>query len=326
MVRGRNDAQIFQDISHSRLSNGHILIHFGLSFRPRTSRRPSRRFSAQQQMYLFTAHQYLRWKPRRIKRAFGLYYKDGQYKYMDFTARLIPQFARYVKKQLKESKPDEALHWKEVTREDPTLMQELRDYEHIGLPQIDEQNAHQLRIQLERQQRQLQPGASGQHVFSIAESPEDTMLSGPAYSLGANSFSEYRAKSQEENKKPEGQHSPPQGVQHHTVGLDDEKEDEEDMESEEEAWDEEIAKDEEEVKNEEEVENEKGVKEEEMEEEEQVGLGLSERKSVPDDYARQESQWKRHTDVVNIDKLLEYDPMDWAEYVIGPFEQLQDWL
>ena len=298
MVHGRNDAQIFQDLSHSRLSNGHILIHFGLSFRPGTSRRPTRPFPAQQQMYLFTAHEYLRWKPRRTKRAFGLYYKYGLYKYMDFTARLIPQFVRYIKEQLKKSDPDEALHWNEVTREDPTMMEDLRILEHVGLPQTDEQRAHQLRIQLQHREQQPQPGASGQHVFSMAESSVDTNPGVGAYSLRANAFSEYRAKSLEENKEPDGQHPLSQGVQDQTTGSDDGNKHGEEMENQEDDGD------------------DGNEDEDDEDDEEKAGLGRSEKNPVPDQHARQHAQWKEKFDAFHEEQISKYR-IKWFEYVLG---------
>ena len=296
MVRGRNDAEIFRDISHNRLPNGHIMIHFGLYFRPETSRRPTRTFPAQQQAYLFTAHEYLRWKPSRIKRAFELYYKHGQYKNMDFTARLIPQFARYVKEQLEKNDPNEVLHWNEVTRQDPTMMQDLCNLEHVGLPQTDEQRESQLQVWLQREQQQLPPGASGQHVFRAAHSPGQTEPSVGAYSLRANAFAEYRAKSLEESKTPEGLHPPSSGLQHHTTELDDEYEDDENEDEEEEEHDEE------------EVDYE-------VDYEEEMELGRSHRKPVPDHHRRKLAEWKEGMDDFN-ERLSSEQRMEWFEHVL----------
>ena len=206
---------------------------------------------------------------------------------------MIPQFARYVLEQVEKNDPDEAPHWNEVTRKDPTMIEDICDHELTGLPQPNPQRQRQLRIKLQPEQQQ-QESTSCQRVSRIGDFPENREPSVGAYTLRANALSEYRAKSREDSKGLEGQHSPSRGVQHPTTGLSDEEDKEEEAEDEEEGLD-----------------------------EEDMALGLSEKKPVSDHQAQELTQFKNKFDVLH-EKLAERNRREWLENwfdsVLGPLE------
>ena len=68
----------------------------------------------------------------------------GEYEYIDFTAKFALQFARYAKEQFKNSKPDKAPHWNEVTRKDGKIIQDVYILEYEGLSWTDKSRERHL--------------------------------------------------------------------------------------------------------------------------------------------------------------------------------------